>query len=65
MSEEKDDFLREIDELLGDIDEEPISHDTPLANGSAVGKDIDYELKDTLNGLSLQENDKKAAPKTG
>lgn len=33
MADEKDDFLREIDELLGDIDEDPIP---PITNGSTA-----------------------------
>ncbi len=67
MSEEKDDFLREIDELLGDIDEDPIPSGSSIANGSAGGKgmgDIDVELADTLNVLSAHDN-QQTTPKTG
>ena len=69
MSEEKDDFLREIDELLGDIDEDPTPVSPSLANGTAHGKpveDIDSELADTLKVLSAQSNHHlQPSPKTG
>ena len=66
MSEEKDDFLREIEELLGDSDEDHTPPGTALANGSTGGKgDIDLELTDTLKGLSTQDNHHQATPKTG
>ena len=68
MSEEKDDFLREIDELLGDIEDEPTSLSTPLANGSthdsAVG-DLDQELEDTFKDLTVESNHHEPPPKTG
>jgi hypothetical protein len=68
MNDEKDDFLREIDELLGDVDEDPTPVGTLMANGSTPAenvKDIDLELAATLNGLSTQENHQQAAPKPG
>lgn len=66
MSEEKDDFLREIDELLGDVDGGSAPLDTPIANGSKLGEDIDLELADSLQVLSAQDNQKhQAIPKAG
>lgn len=68
MTEEKDDFLREIDELLGDIEDDPNSTITPLANGSTHDKamgDVDPELEETFKVLSVHSNHLQAAPKTG
>lgn len=68
MNEEKDDFLREIDELLGGIEDEPGPLNVPLANGSTQDKgmeDFDPDLEDTLRVLSVQENYHQATPKTG
>lgn len=65
---EKDDFLREIDELLGSVDEDSAPPSETLANGSTGGKDagsIDLELADTLEGLSTEDNHHQATPKTG
>ena len=67
LSEEKDDFLREIDELLGDVDEDPLPS---LANGSAGGKEMgDIDLADTLDHLSVgagkSNGDSQAPPRTG
>lgn len=66
MSEEKDDFLREIDELLGEIGEDSTPLGTSIANGSTLGKDmgnIDLEPAGTLQVLSAQHN--QAVPKAG
>ncbi len=72
MSEEKDDFLREIDELLGDIDDDSTPISPPLANGSTHGKaveEVDSELADTLKVLSAQaqsnHHQQAPPPKTG
>lgn len=65
MNEEKDDFLREIDELLGDIDDDPTPVSPSLVNGKAV-EDIDSELADTIKVLSVQSNHHvQPPPKTG
>lgn len=65
MSEVKDDFLREIDELLGDIDDGATSFDIPIPNGSTQNKDMGSELADTINVLSVQDNHSQGVPKTG
>lgn len=68
MSEVKDDFLREIDELLGDVDDGATSFDIPIPNGSTQNKDmggVDSELADTINVLSVQDNHSQGVPKTG
>lgn len=69
MSEEKDEFLREIDELLGEDSEDPMPFgatvDT-LANVSTPGQNgTDLEVAGTLKGLSVQSNHQEALPKTG
>ena len=61
MSEEKDDFLREIDELLGDVDEDPLPYDSSAANGSIP----DLELADRLNLTTQDDPTEQPAPKTG
>lgn len=68
MTEEKDEFLREIDELLGGVDEE-----TPLpchskTNGVSEGKGVgetDLELTDSVSGLTVDSSNKDPPPKTG
>ena len=54
MADEKDDFLREIDELLGDIDEEPIPS---ITNGSAG--------EETPDGAEQEHHQQQTTPKTG
>lgn len=59
MAEEKDDFLREIDELLGDLDDGPTEAGASITNGSTTDKDktdIGSELPETLDLLSLRSN---------
>lgn len=67
MTEEKDDFLREIDELLGGIEDEPASSSVSLANGSSreAMEDVDQELEETFKVLSVESNHHEAVPKSG
>ena len=67
MTEEKDDFLREIDELLGGIEDEPASSSVSLANGSSreAMEDVDPELEETFKVLSVESNNHVAVPKSG
>ena len=61
---EKDEFLREIDELLGDSGDESTPPNHSIANGVSLGKevgDIDLELASTLDTLTTQQ----PTPKTG
>ncbi len=68
MSEEKDDFLREIDELLGDVDDDLTLPDHSLENGSVQTKELgefDLESENSLNTLSIENNHLQPTPKTG
>lgn len=54
---EKDDFLREIDELLGDIEDESPPPDHSIVNGSSTQDtgdtdDPDLKLANSLNSIS-------------
>lgn len=66
MDEDKDEFLREIDELLGGVgDETP--QPSPKSNGvgSANGLDLpELELDDNLNGLTLNTEEPVIPPKS-
>lgn len=69
---EKDEFLREIDELLGDSDEEtPAPDPAPNhSNTNGVSKDkgvgeTNVELVDSLSGLTVDSNNQELPPKTG
>lgn len=65
MNEEKDDFLREIDELLGDVEGDSTPLSPSMANGSTGDKhlgDVDLELEDTLKVLSVGNDQQQTAP---
>ena len=65
MSEDKEEFLREIDELLGDEESETSLPNYSKTNGQTVDSgtgETCTEMTDVLNGLSV---DQELPPKTG
>ena len=68
MNEEKDEFLREIDELLGDVDDEAPLPTHSKVNGSCAEEEtrsIDLELANSLGSLTVQSTNSQSRPKTG
>jgi len=66
MDDDKDAFLREIDELLDGVDDEP-SSSSSMSNGLGAtnGLDVaDLDLEDTVESLTLNLEEKKEPPKT-
>ncbi len=66
MDEEKDEFLKEIDELLGGVDDEtPLSDSKTNSLGSAGSLDTQgLGLEAEVNGIALGSEEKTEPPKS-